>query len=85
MVGWLIEGKEVVRLEHELCHGKACTFSSAQDGNLFVYVFAFEEEGGKDISEFQPYIPDCNPVERTEDRIFLVKDIFLILCASIWA
>ena len=79
VVGRLVEGQEIVGLEHQAGHRQAGAFAAAEHGHLLVDVVALEEECREDVAQFGTDIPHRNPVERVIDRGLLVEDIFLIL------
>ena len=79
MVGRLVKSKKVIWLQDKLCHSQTGSLTTTEHSNLFVYIFTLEQEGSKNIPEFKTDITDCNTVQSTENRILLIKYIFLIL------
>ena len=49
MIGWLVEHKEIERLQQELEDGHPATFSTAEHGHLLVDIVAAKEEAAEQV------------------------------------
>ena len=79
VVGRLVEGQQVVRVEYELGHGKTGTLASAEYGHLLVDVLTAEEKGPEDIPQPCADIAHSHLVEGIVDRIVFIEDVLLVL------
>ena len=66
-------------MQHEAGHSEAGALSAGKYVYAFVYVFATEEELGKDVAQFGAYVTDGDAVQRAEYSFVLVQYFFLVL------